>query len=105
MNLSSGSNFANGRVFLVTTDLEITWPVNQPVIFLGKWCLRYSRKHTWTNLDFSLAPYHWDNRVQLVEDYVYINSVYEQLLTELSKKLNEIHGVNYSKCIKSCLCY
>jgi putative transferase (TIGR04331 family) len=96
MNLNSGSNFDNGGVFLVTTDLEITWPVNQPVIFLGKWCLRYSRKHTWTNLDFSLAPYHWDNRAQLAEDYVYINSVYEQLLTELSKKLNEIHGVNYS---------
>jgi putative transferase (TIGR04331 family) len=96
MNLNFGKNFNSGNIFLATTDLEITWPVNQPVIFLGKWCLRYSRRHTWANLDYSIAPYHWDNRTQLVKDFSYINSVYEELLTELSRKLNEIHDVKYS---------
>jgi putative transferase (TIGR04331 family) len=96
MNLNHNSQINSSEVFLATTDLEITWPINQPVIFLGKWCLRYSRRHIWTKLDFSVFPYHWDNRAKLVKDYVYINRVYEQLLMELSKKLNEIHGVNYS---------
>jgi len=94
LNKNLGSN--NVRNFIVTTDLESTWPVNQPIVFLGGWCLRYSRKHIWTQLNYTLALYHWDQRTQITKDYLYINEVYEKLLIEVSLKLNNIHKVNYS---------
>ena len=47
---------------LVLTADEHTWPKEnkEPVLFLGEWCKRYSRKAVWQKLDAEVAPYHWD---------------------------------------------
>ena len=83
--------------FLVTTALEDTWPSEDvPVLFLGEWCRLYDRKSAWEKLDAVVAPYHWDDRQKLHKDYLYIRTLYEELLKELAKKLNEFHGVNHS---------
>ena len=84
------------RTFLVTSSLEATWPADEPIVFLGEWCLRYSRRDVWSALDYSVAPYHWDDRAQIPTDLEYISDVYEALLPELAQVLNDIHGVNYS---------
>lgn len=82
---------------LVTTALEETWPADDtPVLFLGEWCRLYSRKATWEKRDAVVAPYHWDDREKLHNDYLYLQGLYEELLVELATKLNEIHGVNHS---------
>lgn len=91
-NLQSKSS----PTFLVTTDIESTWKKDESMIYLGTWCLRYSRKECWKSLNYSVFPYHWDNRQQLVSDFLYINTVYEKLLIETAKELNKIHRVNYS---------
>ena len=82
---------------LITTADERTWPKdkNQPVLFLGEWCKRYSRKHIWENMDYKVARYHWDDRDKLVLDYRYIQEVYENILIVLSEELNRIHGVDH----------
>jgi putative transferase (TIGR04331 family) len=82
--------------YLIKTADERTWPKNQPVIFLGEWCRRYSRRSVWQNMDSIIAPYHWDDRKKLYKDYLYIQKVYEDQLKELSLKLNQIHGVDNS---------
>lgn len=83
--------------FLVTTALEETWPdSNEPVLFLGEWCRLYSRKTAWEHLDALVAPYHWDDRERLYKDYLYLQGLYEELLVELTAKLNAIHDVNHS---------
>ncbi len=83
--------------YLVTTALETTWPAeNEPVLFLGEWCCLYDRKSVWESRDAVVVPYHWDDRQKLHQDYLYLRSVYENLLNELAAQLNELHHVNYS---------
>ena len=84
------------ELFLVTTALEDTWPEsNKPVLYLGKWCQLYSRKHYWMKFDSEIAPYHWDDRDKLYEDCKYLQNLFERMLTELTVELNKIHEVNY----------
>jgi len=85
------------EVFLVTTALEETWPEDsQSILFLGEWCRLYSRRHHWTNLDSTVLPYHWDDRLELYEDYKYLREFIELLLTELTGELNKLHDVCHS---------
>lgn len=87
------------RRILVTTALEETWPADDtPVLFLGEWSRLYSRKAAWEKRDAVVAPYHWDDREKLHNDYLYLQGLYEELLLELAAKLNAIHGVNHSVC-------
>lgn len=83
--------------FLVTSSLEGTWPANDvPILFLGEWCRLYDRKAVWEKCDAIVAPYHWDDRERLHKDYLYLQTLYEELLSELAIKLNALHGVNHS---------
>ena len=83
--------------FLVTTAIEKTWPNNkEPILFLGEWCKLYNKKKTWKKFDSIVQPYHWDNREKLYKDYLYLQDLFEILLSELSVKLNDIHNVSYS---------
>ena len=86
----------NLSIYLATTDIESTWAKNKSIIFLGTWCLRYSRKDSWQSLNYLIYPYHWDNRLKLAQDFLYVNNVYEKVLIETAKELNKIHGVNHS---------
>ncbi|QQR81405.1 MAG: hypothetical protein IPJ69_04580 [Deltaproteobacteria bacterium] len=81
--------------FLITTAMEDTWCGNKPVLFLGEWCKRYSRKEHWSSMDAEVLPYHWDDRVKLFSDYQYLQEFYERLLFDLSDQLNRMHGTNY----------
>lgn len=83
--------------FLVTTALEDTWPADDtPVLFLGEWGRLYDRKPEWEKRDAVVAPYHWDDRAKLHNDYLYLQALYEDLLNELATKLNAAHCVNHS---------
>ena len=81
---------------LVSTALEETWRDDEPVLFLGEWCRRYSRKDRWSKMDAEVLPYHWDDRKKFYADYQYLQEFYEKLLRDLSAQLNQIHGVNHS---------
>jgi putative transferase (TIGR04331 family) len=82
--------------FLITTALEETWHDDEPVLFLGEWCQRYSRKDLWSRMDAEMLPYHWDDRAKLYADYQYLQDFHEKLLQDLTDQLNQIHGVNHS---------
>jgi len=83
--------------FLITTSLEDTWPEEDlPVIFLGEWCKPYVRKGDKSFTSSDTVPYHWDDREKLYADYIYLQKLNDKVLFDLSKKLNEIHKVNYS---------
>ena len=85
------------RRLILTAD-ESTWPQDnkEPVLFLGEWCRRYSRKEVWQQLNAEISPYHWDDRQKLFNDYQYLQDLYEKLLSNLSNELNRIHSVNHS---------
>lgn len=81
--------------FLITTALEETWCKDKPALFLGEWCRLYDRKDRWANMDAETLPYHWDDRSKLYTDYLFLQELYERLLADLSRQLNQIHGVNH----------
>lgn len=82
--------------FLITTAVEETWRQDEPVLFLGEWCRRYSRKDRWSGMDAEVLPYHWDDRAKLYADYQYLQGFYERLLQDLTVQLNQIHSMNHS---------
>jgi putative transferase (TIGR04331 family) len=78
---------------LITTADERSWVWDRPVVFLGEWCKRYSRKDCRVLLDAITIPYHWDDRDKLYCDYLIINKLNERLLEAIVKFLNHYHGV------------
>ena len=83
-------------MFLITTSDQRFWRTDEKILFLGEWCRLYSQKHIWSKLDHQVLPYHWNDRKKLYEDSLYLNSIYEGCLKNLSSRLNKLHGVNYS---------
>jgi len=82
---------------LVTTALEVTWPEDGPLLFLGSWCRSFSRQEFWSSLDYETVPYHWDNRQKLARDYKNLELIYEVFLSKFSEKLNHTHKVTQSE--------
>jgi len=84
--------------FLITTPLEETWPNDSktPVLFLGEWCRVHSRKERWSKMNAEVLPYHWNDNHILSNNCDYLNKLYEVILQDLHKLLNEIHGINHS---------
>jgi putative transferase (TIGR04331 family) len=82
--------------YLITTADESTWVFDQPVLFLGSWCLLQHREHVWSKLDYKIVPYHWDDPKEMNKDAEVVRSVYINLLQTLSKVLNEEHDLNWS---------
>ena len=85
------------RVLITTAD-ERTWPKdkNEPVLFLGEWCLLYSRRHVWQGMDYEVVTYHWDDRKKLLLDYQYLQCLHEELLEDLSVQLNHMHDTDHT---------
>lgn len=83
---------------LITTADERTWPksTDKAILFLGEWCKLFSKRHIWEKMDYRVVPYHWDDRKKLMNDYLYLKDVYEEILLKLSKRLNELHKTNHS---------
>lgn len=83
-------------MFLITTADQQFWKKDEKILFLGEWCKIYNQKNVWSDLDYEVLPYHWDNREKLYHDYLYLDTVYEKYLNQLTEKLNNLHNVNYS---------
>ena len=83
-------------MFLVTTALEKYWNKEEEILFLGEWCKLYSRRKEWRKLNYKVLSYHWDDRIRLYNDFLYLDGLYEKCLEKLALRLNEIHGVDNS---------
>ncbi|WP_158586402.1 LIC12162 family transferase [Leptospira yasudae] len=83
---------------LILTAIEETWPsFDTPVIFLGEWCKIYNRREVWEKYDSQTFSYHWDDRQKFKNDYFKLQNLYEDiLLPEITRNLNQIHGIDRS---------
>lgn len=84
-------------VFLVTTAIEDFWEASRPVVFLGDWCRRYSRKKTWEALDGEVLPDLWSERTAALGACEYAEKSYERLLGPLCQALNKLHGTHHAE--------
>ena len=83
-------------MFLNKTADKRFWKTEGEIIFLGEWCKLFSQRSIWEKLSYEVLPYHWDNRKKVYEDYIYLDGLYERLLTQIARVFNDIHRVNYS---------
>tara|TARA_Y100000589_G_scaffold240591_1_gene228118 strand:+ start:5516 stop:7360 length:1845 start_codon:yes stop_codon:yes gene_type:complete len=58
-------------------------------IILGEWCN--------PNCLLKSIPYHWDDNEKMHSDFLKIDKVYENILSNLGKILNDYHKINFSK--------
>lgn len=82
--------------FLATTALEEFWDTSKPLLFLGEWCRRYSRKSFWEPLRGEVLVNPWSDIQRLYKAFDYVAEVYERLLPALGEVLNSIHQLNHS---------
>jgi len=84
-------------MYLATTALTEFWKVDEPILFLGEWCLKYSERQAWESLTYQVLEYPWNNHERLSGAITYCDGVYESLLETLTEYMNNVHGVNYGK--------
>lgn len=84
------------QVFLATTALEEFWDTSKPIVFLGDWCKRYSRRSFWEPLEGERLPSCWMSQEKTSEAYDHLNEIYERLLPALSETMNSVHGVSHN---------
>jgi len=82
---------------LATTALEWTWGEAEPLVFLGEWCRRYERAVSWRAREHVVVRNHWDDRGKLQRDQAYLRTLHDELLGELARALDELHGLERSK--------
>ena len=82
------------RSLVTTSHIKTS---GEEIVFLGEWCKKYNQKDSWVDKKYTTIPYHWEDRKKFNEDYDYLIEFYEELLTNLCVKLNEIHDVKYTK--------
>jgi putative transferase (TIGR04331 family) len=85
------------QVFLATTALEEFWDTTKPIVFLGDWCLRYSRRRVWEPLAGQVMPAPWSSKQESHGTVKYLGGVYDRLLPLLSRSLNDIHRENHTE--------
>lgn len=85
------------QVFLATTALEEFWDTSKPIVFLGEWCRRYSRRSYWGPLNGEVINSRWSEQDKLLDACNYVNDFYEEILTCLAEALNPLHNVNHSE--------
>ncbi len=83
--------------FLATTAIEEFWDTTKPILFLGEWCRRYSRKSFWEPLDHEVLNSPWEDIKKYYDAARYVFDVYERLLAVLGEALNKIHATEHSK--------
>ena len=85
-------------MYLIKTPIDLlNVPKFTDKILLGTWCISDQANVLQSRHSMNILPYHWDKRQKYNDDYYYLETVYEKLLTHYTKSLNEVHNTNYEK--------
>lgn len=90
-------NSNNSQVFLATTALEEFWDTSKPIVFLGEWCLRYSRRAFWEPVGGEVVSHPWKDRNKFSEAQAYISDLYKRLMPFLTRALNDLHNISHGE--------
>ena len=82
--------------FLATTALREFWDPEQPILFLGSWCLRQDRRSDWEGLTYQVMPRLWDDRNRFYQATHYLQGCYERLFEQFADYLNSVHRMSAS---------
>jgi putative transferase (TIGR04331 family) len=77
-------------MILLTTKLDSNESFPDESIYLGEWAKVEGHTSSKT------VPYHWDDRIKMEKDFIYLEELSERLLPSLGYCLNELHSVDIS---------
>lgn len=83
------------KPFLVTTACEEFWDTTKELVFLGPWCLRFSRRSFWEKLGENTIKSPWHNPSSVSAASVRMFELYEYFLPRLVGALNSMHGTHH----------
>ena len=81
---------------ILSSDVR-TWKFNQPVLFLGKWCLREQDKHIWKNMDAVVSRPIGIEGYEREILFQEAREIESRIFPIFTKILNQFHGVNYGE--------
>jgi len=84
------------RTFLAVTALEEFWDARFPMLHLGPWSRRFSRRGHWGKLGGKVLENPWASTDARLNAARICNSVYEQILGNLGEALNAWHSRQHS---------
>lgn len=84
-------------MYLAKTAIEKFWDKDDEILFLGPWCMDYSRKDVWQQLNYTLLPNPWEQRADLDTAWHITQSVYDRMMDKLTDTLNDIHGSSHDR--------
>ena len=68
---------------LVTTALKQTCCNNNPILYLGDWCLDYEEQKSLINKNNCvIQPYHWSDKNKLINDELKLRNIYEKVIVK-----------------------
>ena len=81
---------------LINTSDERTWNKSKKNLFLGEWCLKYSKKHLLKNLNYEICSSILKTKCEREKAVQEIFDLVKIFLPKLSFLLNNYHKTNYS---------
>ncbi len=82
---------------LVTTSIPEIFSSKKNNLLLGNWCLYQEEKVFLERKNQQIVNYHRDNKEKKINDYYYLEKLYEKILKNLITHLNKFHNVNKSE--------
>ncbi len=86
----------SAQYYLATTGISKIWDSDNKLIILGPWCLRNDKNKSIARENgcaFASSP--WRPPIALKDAFEYCRELYEAMLPQLARRLNQLHGVSY----------
>ena len=84
------------RHLIISSDIS-TWKFDEPVLFLGKWCLREHDKSIWDNMDAIIAEPVGAEPHERIKLHLEARRIEFGLFPRVVTILNEYHGIERSE--------
>ncbi|MBI3548551.1 MAG: hypothetical protein HY078_05810 [Elusimicrobia bacterium] len=83
-------------MFLATTSRKDFWSLEDEILILGPWCVRFDDPAWLKGVRHRMLPNVWDDRERLEKGALYCHDIQADLFEQLAGYLNAQHGTNLS---------
>ena len=87
----------DNEVFLAATAIEEFWDTSRPVVFLGPWCKKFSRKNFMSTFKNETVSSPLQDQNKLYEAYRYTAKVFDKLMPQVANAMNIIHKSKHNE--------